>query len=162
MEIWKAIQHVDIIDFDYEVSNLGNVRSLNYNRTGKTQNLKMRHTPRGNRCVWLAGKQIRSVAQLVLAAFVEPRPSDKHIAHHKDGDASNDSLNNLEWQDISLQNALNGKNGHKFKAGHNFGTQSRFQKGHTVGIEHRFEKGHTIGHEYRFQKRSANVDNSEN
>lgn len=162
MEIWKAIQHLDIIDFDYEVSNLGNVRSLNYNRTGKTRNLKIRQTPQGNCCVWLAGKQVRSVAQLVLTTFVEPRPSDKHFPHHKDGNASNDSLDNLEWRDIGLQNALNGKNGHKFQAGHNFGTQSRFQKGHTTGIENRFEKGNTIGREHRFQKRSATADNSEN
>ncbi len=155
MEIWKAIEHIDIIDFDYEVSNLGNVRSLNYNRTGKTRLLKIRQMPRGNRCVWLAGKQVRSVAQLVLTAFIEPRPSDKHLAHHKDGDASNDNVENLEWQHISIQNGLNGKNGHKFQAGHDFGTQFGFKKGHNVGTEHRFKKGNTIGTEHRFQKFSV-------
>ncbi len=159
MEIWKAIQHVDIIDFDYEVSNLGNVRSLNYNRTGKTQNLKIGHTPQGNRCARLAGNQTRSVAQLVLTAFVEPRPSDKHIPHHKDGNPSNDCLDNLEWRHVSVQNTLNGKTGNKFKAGHTFGTESRFKKGHTVGSEYRFKKGNAIGTEYRFQKRSADSNN---
>ena len=154
MEIWKSIDHLEIVDFDYEVSNLGNVRSLNYNRTGKTQNLKMRHTPQGNRCVWLAGKQVRSIAQLVLTAFVEPRPSDKHLPHHKDGNPSNDCLDNLEWRDISVQNRLNGKTGNKFQAGHGFGTASRFKKGHNIGEEYRFKKGNTIGTEYRFQKRA--------
>ena len=154
MEIWKSIGH-SIIDFDYEVSNLGNVRSLNYNRTGKTQNLKSRHTPQGNRCVWLAGKQIRSVAQLVLIAFVEPRPSDKHFPHHKDGNSANDNLDNLEWRHVSIQNTLNGKTGNKFQAGHGFGAECRFKKGHSVGAEYRFKKGNTIGSEYRFTKRSA-------
>ncbi len=155
MEIWKDIRHLEIGDFDYEVSNLGNVRSLNYNRTGKTQNLKIRRTPQGNRCVLLAGKQVRSVAQLVLKAFIEPRSSDKYLAHHKDGDVSNDSRDNLEWRHISVQNGLNGRNGNKFQAGHDFGTQFGFKKGHTVGAEHRFKKGNTIGTEHRFQKRSV-------
>ena len=35
MEIWKEIDSETFIEFSYEVSNLGNVRSLNYNRTGK-------------------------------------------------------------------------------------------------------------------------------
>jgi hypothetical protein len=158
MEIWKAIQHLDIIDFDYEVSNFGNVRSLNYNRTGKTRNLKIGQTPQGNRCVRLAGKQTRSVAQLVLTVFVEPRPSDKHFPYHKDGDASNDNLENLEWRHISLQNGENGKNGHKFQAGHDFGTQFGFKKGHNVGAEYRFKKNNTIGTEHRFQAHAVDVN----
>ena len=86
MEIWKEIKNDAFIEFSYEVSNLGNVRSLNYNRTGKTQNLKVRFSPSKNRCVMLSGGKTYSIAQLVLTAFVEPKPSEKHFAFHKNGD----------------------------------------------------------------------------
>jgi hypothetical protein len=44
MEIWKDIEQVSL-EFDYQVSNMGNVRSMNYNRTGKIQVLKVRLSP---------------------------------------------------------------------------------------------------------------------
>jgi hypothetical protein len=149
MEIWKEIKNESVIDFDYEVSNFGNVRSLNYNRTGKTQNIKIRTTPSGNRCVVLAGNKVRSVAQLVLATFVEPQPTDKHRVHHKDGDCTNDHLDNLEWQHMSVQNALNGDKGRKFRKGHEFG----FKKGNPIGMESRFKKGNQIGKDFRFVRK---------
>jgi NUMOD4 motif len=155
MEIWKEIKDVSVLDFEYEVSNMGEVRSMNYNRTGKVQNLKIRTTPTGNRCIMLGGKKVYSVAKLVLTTFVEPRPSEKHIAYHKDGDNLNDSLENLEWQHISVQNKVNGKKGFKFKKGHNLGVESRFKKGHTVGAEYHFKKGHTIGLVSRFVKQTG-------
>ena len=43
-EIWKDIPNYKGL---YQASNLGNVRSLNYNRTGKTQFLKTRITNSG-------------------------------------------------------------------------------------------------------------------
>jgi NUMOD4 motif len=149
MEIWKEVKNESVIDFDYEVSNYGNVRSLNYNRTGKTQNLKIRTTPKGNRCVLLAGNKVRSVPQLVLGAFVALQPTDKHRVHHKDGDCTNDHLDNLEWQHMSIQNTINGEKGSKFQKGHEF----RFKKGNPIGIENRFKKGNQIGVEFRFKKK---------
>jgi NUMOD4 motif len=149
MEIWKEIKNESVIDFDYEVSNYGNVRSLNYNRTGKTQNLKIRISPSGNRCVLLAGNKVRSIPQLVLAAFVEPQPTDKHRVHHKDGDCTNVHLDNLEWQHMSVQNKINGKTGNKFQKGHPFA----FKKGNQTGAENRFKKGNQIGVEFRFKKK---------
>lgn len=140
MEIWKEIKNEAFIEFSYEVSNLGNVRSLNYNRTGKTQNLKPRFTPTFRRVVMLAGRKVFSIAQLVLTAFVEPKPSEKHFAYHKNGDSYDDSLENLEWRLMSVQNKLNGKNGHKFPKGHTHGVASRFKPGNEIGAEHRFKK----------------------
>jgi hypothetical protein len=132
MEIWKLIEPISTLDFEYEVSNLGNVRSLNYNRTGKVQNLKIRFSPSGNRCVLLTGNKVYSVAQLVLNAFVGPKPSESHIPFHKNGDNQDDSIENLEWRHISLQNKQNGKTGFKFKAGHSYGLHTRFQKEHRL------------------------------
>ncbi|MEO0041208.1 MAG: hypothetical protein RL329_656 [Bacteroidota bacterium] len=132
MEIWKDLES-DIIEFDYQVSNLGNVRSTNYNRTGKTQNLKIRYSPTGSRCALFAGRKIRSIAQLVLNAFVEPRPSAKHFAHHKDGDLNNDAAENLEWRHIQVQNTINSRKG--AEQGKGF----RFPKGHSYGMKTRFK-----------------------
>ncbi|MEY4936594.1 MAG: motif [Bacteroidota bacterium] len=117
MEIWKDIEQVSQ-EFDYQVSNLGNVRSMNYNRTGKAQVLKVRLSPSNARLVLLAGRRIRSIAQLVLLAFDGPRPSELHFSHHKDGDVQNDCIENLEWQHIKIQNGINGKKGYRYPKGH--------------------------------------------
>jgi NUMOD4 motif len=127
MEIWKNIEY-DSLEFEYEVSNLGNVRSLNYYGSGKTHNLKVRYSPTGARHVLLAGRKVRSIAQLVLNAFVEPRPSEKHFTHHIDGDLQNDAAENLEWRHMSVQNALNGRNGFRYPKGHSYyGIGNRFK-----------------------------------
>jgi NUMOD4 motif len=39
MEIWKDFESSSL-EFDYQISNMGNVRSMNYNRTGKVKVLK--------------------------------------------------------------------------------------------------------------------------
>ena len=117
MEIWKDIASVSL-EFDYQVSNMGNVRSMNYNRTGKVKVLKVRLSPSNARHVLLAGRRIRSIAQLVLLAFDGPRPSDKHFSHHIDGNIQNDCIENLKWQYIGIQNGLNGKKGYRYPKGH--------------------------------------------
>ena len=53
MEIWKDIEGYEGA---YQVSNLGNVRSLNYNNTGKVKNLKKQVTKRGRYVVGLSIK----------------------------------------------------------------------------------------------------------
>jgi hypothetical protein len=117
MEIWKDIESASL-EFNYQVSNLGNVRSMNYNRTGKIQNLKVRLSPSNARQVLLAGRMVRSIAQLVLCAFGQPRPSEKHFSHHKDGNILNDSIENLEWRHISIQNGMNWKKAQKYSKSH--------------------------------------------
>jgi hypothetical protein len=130
MEIWKDIESASL-EFDYQVSNFGNVRSLNYNRTGKVKNLQVRYSPTNARQVLLAGKIVRSIAQLVLNHFGEPRPSDKHFSHHKDGNILNDCIENLEWRHISVQNAINSKNGSRHRKEHASDEQSKGLKPET-------------------------------
>lgn len=95
-EIWK-----DIINYEglYQVSNLGNVRSLNYLRTGEIKLLKQGTNNKGYKCVHLfknrKGKNY-SVHRLVAMAFI-PNPDDLPIVNHKDEDKINNNVNNLEW-----------------------------------------------------------------
>jgi len=103
MENWK-----DIIDYDglYQVSDSGNVRSINRTVAGKnktTRNINGTHIApfiwRGYHCVKLAknGKWKHfKVHRLVLEAFSQ-QPQEGLDVNHIDGDKSNNRLENLEW-----------------------------------------------------------------
>lgn len=91
-EIWKGvIGH----EKTYQVSNLGNVRSLNYRNTGKTKNL----VPKVNNCgrLWVElDKKPLLVHRLVAMAFI-PNPDELPEINHKDENPKNNSVENLEW-----------------------------------------------------------------
>lgn len=78
----------------YEVSNLGRVR----NRHGKV--FIGQDTPKGYFAVSLSGgtpyRQTFLIHRLVMDAFVGPRPHGLET-NHKDGDKSNNCLENLEY-----------------------------------------------------------------
>ena len=96
MEIWKDIEGYEGA---YQVSNLGNVRSLNYNNTGKVKNLKKQVTKRGRYVVGLSinGKsKTLSVSRLVAHAFI-PNPNNNPQINHIDYNPKNNNVNNLEW-----------------------------------------------------------------
>jgi len=97
VETWK-----DIPDFDnYQVSNLGNVRSLNYRQTGKTKVL-MKHINSGGRHTLNLCKQgkrysNRNISVLVARAFLNHKPcGNKLVVDHIDNNALNDKLYNLQ------------------------------------------------------------------
>lgn len=95
IEIWK-----DILGYEglYQVSNLGNVRSLNYRRSGKTKLLKQ-GTDNGYKRVELSknGKKKKYwVHRLVAISFIS-NPNNYKEVNHKDEDKSNNNVNNLEW-----------------------------------------------------------------
>lgn len=114
MEIWK-----DIKDFEgyYQVSNLGNVRSLT--RTEKFQrkdSLKVSTRTRQGRdlipkidrygysVVHLRKDGVinvyRAVHRLVAETFID-NPENKPTVNHKDCNKQNNVLTNLEWNTIS-------------------------------------------------------------
>lgn len=99
VEIWR-----DIDGFDgYQVSNLGNVRSLNYNGTGNVQLLKPSLSGPNREyksiSMQVADKVIRrNVHRLVARAFI-PNPNDLSEINHIDEDGTNNKVNNLEWCD---------------------------------------------------------------
>lgn len=84
----------------YQVSNLGNVRSLNYNKTKKIQHLKkVVNNKRGYLAVGLSKKgifKIKTVHRLVAETFIS-NPNNLPQVNHIDGNKMNNSITNLEW-----------------------------------------------------------------
>ena len=93
MEIWKKIEGYD----NYEVSNLGNVKSLNYNHTGKEQVLKAGKNTGGYLFVNLfkngKGKN-HLVHRLVWEAFKGKIPEGFEINHISE-DKTQNNIENL-------------------------------------------------------------------
>lgn len=96
VEIWK-----DVVGYEglYQVSDQGNVRSLNWKNQGFTHNLYLKHHPRGYRQVELykdGTSRMLTVHRLVAQAFI-PNPDGLTVVNHKDEDKSNNAVTNLEW-----------------------------------------------------------------
>ena len=94
-EIWK-----DITGYEnkYQVSNLGNIRSLNYNNTGKPRNLKQKINRYGYNEVKLSKNNKTKnflVSTLVAKHFLENKSPDKEVMHI--ADINDNSINNLKY-----------------------------------------------------------------
>jgi len=102
MEIWK-----DVIGYEgiYQVSNTGRVKSFCRDKNGRI--LKPGKTSGGYLTVGLyldgKGKTIQ-VHRLVLEAHIGPAPSPKHEGNHKNGDKTDNGVENLEWVTPSENN----------------------------------------------------------
>ncbi len=95
-EIWK-----DVVGYEglYQVSNLGNVKSLNWGKTGKSKNLWLKPHTKGYLQVELAKNGIKHfylVHRLVAEAFIQ-NPFNFPVINHIDEDKTNNSVSNLEW-----------------------------------------------------------------
>lgn len=94
-EIWKSIP-----DFpNYMVSNLGNVKSLNFGRMNKEKILKPHINTYGYYQAHLSknGKHYYFyIHRLVAQAFI-PNPDNLPQVNHKDEDKINNAVSNLEW-----------------------------------------------------------------
>lgn len=131
MEIWKPIANYEGL---YEVSNEGNVRSLNYRHTGKVQVLKLSVNRYGYLQVNLHSKEGKQktykVHRLVAQAFI-PNPNNLPEVNHKDENKTNNCVENLEWCDRKYNNNYGSRNEKMSK------TLSKVLKGRKLSEEHR-------------------------
>ena len=96
VEVWR-----DIPNFEnkYEVSNLGNVRSLNYKKTGNIKKLSCSIDANGRPLVTLynINRKTYSVHVLVAVAFLKHKPCGmKIVVDHINNDPLNNKLYNLQ------------------------------------------------------------------
>ena len=96
-EIYKDIKDLEGL---YQVSNFGNVMSLNYYRSGKPKLLKPSKTKNGYLLVTLYKNRKRKsykVHQLVAEHFI-PNTDNLPEINHIDEDKTNNRVDNLEWK----------------------------------------------------------------
>lgn len=104
IEIWK-----DAVGFEgkYQISNFGNVRSLDYDFEAfngvkvckfhhKGKPMKTQVSACGYKVVSLGKKKNMQVHILVAKAFIE-NPNNKPCVNHIDGNKLNAHVDNLEW-----------------------------------------------------------------
>jgi len=91
-EKWRLIEG---LNSDYEVSNLGNIKSLNYKRSGKEGFLKIQHDKDGY-CVVSIRSKIYKLHRLVAEAFI-PNPIGKKTVNHINKNKKDNNVYNLEW-----------------------------------------------------------------
>ena len=90
-EVWKDIDGYE----GYQVSNIGNVRSMNYRGTGIAKNLIPKENNCGRLWVELKGKPFL-IHRLVATAFI-PNENNLPQINHKDENPKNNNVENLEW-----------------------------------------------------------------
>jgi len=104
---WKVITGYP----DYAINSIGQVKSLRFNRI-----LKNSVNNSGYHYVNLMDNKQRkttAIHKLVLEHFGCPKPFEMAVVDHKDGNKTNNTLDNLEWVSISENTSRAYGNSHK-------------------------------------------------
>ena len=94
LEEWKKVEN-----YDYEISNLGNIRSLDRDNGHRGKILKPTINDKGYLYIQMSkNSKIRPgvIHRLVAIAF-KPNPLNKRCVNHNDGNKLNNYSSNLEW-----------------------------------------------------------------
>lgn len=95
VEQWKVIKDYP----NYMVSNLGNVKSLNYNGTKKEKILKQRKHTNGYMRVQLCKNKVckdKYIHRLVAQEFI-PTPENKPHIDHINTNRTDNRVENIRW-----------------------------------------------------------------
>lgn len=107
-EIWKEIKGYP----NYMVSNMGRVKSLNYNHTGREKIMKPSVSKRGYLLICLhKNRKVKyfKVHRLVAQAFIS-NPNNYPQVNHKDENKQNNCAQNLEWCDAKYNSNYGTRN----------------------------------------------------
>jgi len=149
MEIWKPVLG---LEGRYEASNLGRIKGIRlYGRYTHPRIL----TPRINKDGYLKldikkdedTRLFVSVHRLVALAFIGKPPTELHTVNHKDGNKTNNNVENLEWatrreQSVHFYNVLNGKDKRPRGKGNHF--RAKFSDDEIRKIREMRSNGHTF------------------
>lgn len=96
MEIWRDIEG---FEGKYQISNLGRVKSLRFNKSTRSKILKNAINNYGYHTVTLyndSSRYVKQIHRLVAETFIKNEDIKPHV-NHIDGNKSNNNVNNLEW-----------------------------------------------------------------
>lgn len=108
-EIWKTVITPEGVYENYKVSNLGRIKSLNYNKTGKEKLLSLCKDKNGYLYINLCKNGVRKIYRLhrLVAYVFIPNIMNYNCIDHKDTNKENNAISNLVWV-TQKQNCNNG------------------------------------------------------